>query len=186
MIESSSSNSILTASRNPKAGISERRTLKRLKSRSHTESLGALISAAQALQLGDLAVHGTDELVNISTNNLSDEPDLRYVVYLPFLHLPGFESALEQAAKAFTSAITSRSKAGTPISFDFNKPTLSSVSSTLAAHASCMSTKPADYVGALHNVTYVGQSLESMWQPEIIPLMRSLKSSWRLSGTRLS
>ncbi|THZ77515.1 hypothetical protein D6C85_01628 [Aureobasidium pullulans] len=81
-----------------------------------------------------------------STTGIS-EPDLRYIIHVPFLNEAGMSDKLEQAARAFTYEITSRLSGNTSISFEFYKPPSKSLSSILTAHRNKNRSK--NYIGAL-------------------------------------
>ncbi|KAK4550479.1 hypothetical protein LTR36_000058 [Oleoguttula mirabilis] len=87
-----------------------------------------------------------------SSHGIAGEPDLRYVVYIPFLHKPGYEGKLEEVARAFTSAVMLRLAQGSTVKFDFRTPPEPTLSSIVESHKSYMATKPDAYIGALKDI----------------------------------
>ncbi|KAK5118640.1 hypothetical protein LTR85_008105 [Meristemomyces frigidus] len=126
-----------------------------------------LTQSAQALTLDHVAVKEADAMVTISNKEMSAMPSLRYIIYTPFLHLPGFEDSLEQTAKAFTAALTSRLPAETTVHLEFRKPQEPTLSSVLHDHRTAMQSRPADWIGAL--VTIADQGAASPDGPGTSP-----------------
>lgn len=124
----------------------------------YTENtLIALHNLATKLPLNEFQIstlNSTD--VTISNVEGTSAPDLRYVIYVPFLHQPGMSETLEQAAKAFTHEVTSRISGKKTISFEFCKPPSRSLSSILAAQRE--TDQSENYYGAL--TTFANESEE--------------------------
>lgn len=118
------------------------------RARSSGDASATLQSLAARLSVDDFNIHepaATDVVISNTTG--TPEPDLRYVIYVPFLHQPGMGDKLEQVAKAFTQQITSRLSGQKTISFEFYKPPSKDLSSVLAVHREkCQS---ENYIGAL-------------------------------------
>lgn len=104
--------------------------------------------------------------VRIVDHGIEADPDLRYVVYAPFLHLPGQEHRLSIVAREFTSAMLSRLESGKTVTLDFRKPPKPTLSSIVKAHSSYMAAKPADYIGALNRVKSLDVPPDLVYQPE--------------------
>lgn len=112
------------------------------------DAITTLRNLAARLSLDDFNVSRLNTTDIIITNvDGSSEPDLRYVIYVPFLHLPGMGDTLEQAANAFTHEVTSRFSEKKTVSFEFCKPPSKSLSSILKAQRE--KDEPEDYIGAL-------------------------------------
>lgn len=116
--------------------------------------IGSLESAASKLKLGDGMVklqHNDDGSITISTNKEQASPDLKYVVYVPFLHQPGAAEKLEEAAKAFAAAMETRlppiGMAGKTFLLDFHKPSETSDSCILGLYRALH--QPAGSIGFL-------------------------------------
>ncbi|TIA27500.1 hypothetical protein D6C83_07736 [Aureobasidium pullulans] len=107
-----------------------------------------LHNVALRLSLDDYSVSrpNATEFKISSTTGIS-EPDLRYIIHVPFLNETGMSDKLEQAARAFTYEITSRLSGNTSISFEFYKPPSKSLSSILTAHRN--KNRSENYIGAL-------------------------------------
>lgn len=111
---------------------------------------------AKVLSLTDFKVTtgpGNAITVTSSSNTMTSDPDLRYVVYAPFLHcLGGVHITLEITARAFTSAIVSHLPAGKTVHFEFHKPPDTSFASIISFHRDLLRARPEMSVGALHNI----------------------------------
>lgn len=108
---------------------------------------------AQALSLRDFQVTlGLGDTVTVTSSTMTSNPDLRYIVYAPFLHYPGVSDSLESTARAFTSAIVLHLPQGKTIHFEFHKPQDTTLSSIIAFHRTQTSKRPEMSVGALHNI----------------------------------
>ncbi|KAK4540674.1 hypothetical protein LTR36_009005 [Oleoguttula mirabilis] len=111
-------------------------------------AIAALESLAAGLSLNDCNIDmavPTDIIISNCVGN--SEPDLRYVIYVPFLHQPGMGDKLEQVAMAFTHQITSRLSGHKTISFEFCKPPYRDIASILAIHRDRFQAE--GYIGAL-------------------------------------
>jgi hypothetical protein len=108
---------------------------------------------AQSLMLADFQViNGPRDAVTIISASISSSPDLRYLVYAPFLHYPGVKDSLESTGKLFSASITSHLPSGKT-----QEPTLSSA---LSLHRTQMTSRPNMSVGAIHTIKT---------KPDIIP-----------------
>lgn len=83
---------------------------------------------------------------------MTSYPDLRYIIYVPFLHYHSASESLEGTARAFTSAIISHLPKGKTVHFEFHKPSDMTLSSIVSFHRIQISTRPEMYVGALHTI----------------------------------
>ena len=116
---------------------------------------------AQSLMLADFQViNGPRDAVTIISASISSSPDLRYLVYAPFLHYPGVKDSLESTGKLFSASITSHLPSGKTIHFEFQKPQEATLSSALALHRTQMTSRPNMSVGAIHRIKT---------KPDIIP-----------------
>ena len=87
---------------------------------------------AQELSVTDFQfTSGPGDAVTVTSSTILSEPDLRYIIYAPFLH---FSSTLEDTAKVFTSAIVARLPKGKTIHFEFHKPQDTTLFSILTVH----------------------------------------------------
>jgi len=57
--------------------------------------------------------------VTVTSSTMTFDPDLRYIVYAPFLHYPGASASLKSTAWVFTSAIVSHLPKDKKIHFEF-------------------------------------------------------------------
>lgn len=116
---------------------------------------------AQSLMLTDFQViNGPRDAITIISASISSSPDLRYLVYVPFLHYPGVKDSLESADKLFSASITSHLPSGKTIHFEFHKPQEPTLSSALSLHRTQMASRPNMSVGAIHTIKT---------KPDIIP-----------------
>ncbi|KAF1356706.1 hypothetical protein BDV97DRAFT_342474 [Delphinella strobiligena] len=115
----------------------------------HTEdAITTLQIAAARLSFENFDIRRQAEThITISNVPETSEPDLRYVVLVPFLDQPGLGSNSEEVATAFTHEITSRLSEKKTISFEFCKPPFKTLWSQLASYRT--REYPDDYIGAL-------------------------------------
>jgi len=106
--------------------------------------------SAQALSLDGFDIERHSGGVAISSSDIAKEPDLRYVIYSAFSCESSSDMQTEEAAKAFTTAMTSRPPQGKTVALEFRKPADPTLSFILVSHTAYMSTKPADYIGVAH------------------------------------
>ncbi|KAI6905618.1 hypothetical protein KC318_g6267 [Hortaea werneckii] len=110
----------------------------------------ALRDSAAQLNIGGLSIK-RDSPPNIVISNAPKgaDPDLRYVIYIPFLTGGRTMVTLEKAAKAFTQAVTSRFSGELPktVHFEIHKPTSADKTSMLRHYQS--RGYPSDFTGAL-------------------------------------
>lgn len=132
-----------------------------------------LIHQAQALSLNDFQVtEGPGDAISIRSNNIMPSgPDLRYIIYAPFLlHYP--DHSLDSTARALTSAITPHLPEGKTIQFEFYRPPDTSLSSIISFHRDLLRTRPDFQVGALHNISTPQPGNNEMIQSRVYPCLR--------------
>lgn len=114
---------------------------------------GALRNLAAQLNIDGLIIkRGSSTTILISNAQKGADPDLRYVVYIPLLTKERTEVTLEEAAKAFTQAVTSRFPKELPKTvffffFEFHEPTSVDKTSMLRHYRS--RAYPSDFTGAI-------------------------------------
>ncbi|KAK5137056.1 hypothetical protein LTR08_001065 [Meristemomyces frigidus] len=112
-----------------------------------------------------VAKHG----ICFSTHGIEGEPDLRYVVYVPFLHHDNVRQTLEEIARSFTSAVMLRLDPGKTVTFAFRIPPQPTMSSILADCRQYLQSKPDDYIGALTSFA-PSQTLVHRYASQIGPI----------------
>ncbi|KAI7229002.1 hypothetical protein KC330_g7642 [Hortaea werneckii] len=105
--------------------------------------------AAQLIMNGLIIKQDSLTTIVISNAPTGATPDLRYVVYIPFLTGERTAVTLEEAAKAFTQAVTSRFSGELPktVHFEIHQPTSADKTSMLRHYQS--RGYPSDFTGAL-------------------------------------
>lgn len=117
-----------------------------------------LQNAAGRLSLDVFNIQKSAETETIISNvAVISDPDLRYVIYVPFLHQFGMDNKLEQVATAFTYEITSRLSGKKTVSFEFCKPPSNTLTSALTAYRA--RSGPEDYIGAV--TTFPNESCDN-------------------------
>ncbi|KAI7280797.1 hypothetical protein KC343_g531 [Hortaea werneckii] len=113
-------------------------------------AVDALRDLAAQLNIDGLSIRR----VSFTTIAISNAPkgadtDLRYVVYIPFLTKERTGVTLEEAAKAFTQAVTSRFSGELPktFHFEFHIPNIAATTSMLRHYRS--RGYPSDFTGAI-------------------------------------
>jgi len=103
---------------------------------------------AQRLSLERFSVNRYHGHITLSNHDTTADPDLRYIVYIPFLQRGCPGAMHEQSARAFTSAVLSRLTGDKTIIFEFREPPSYSTMAILQdCRAYLLSTTP-DYIGA--------------------------------------
>lgn len=119
-------------------------------------NLGAQVSSAaeeelaQTLSLGQLTT-GTrvDDPNSLAiSNTTSTESDLRYIIYVPFLHSYNTTMTLERTAKAFTSSMITHLPTGKTLHFEFYLPSDARYSTMSSHFTNQISTRSDMTVGA--------------------------------------
>lgn len=130
-----------------------------------------LSNQAQALSLEDFSVtHGPGEAITITSNAIATDPNIRYSIYVPFLHYSGGNYSLETVARAFTSAVISHFPQGKTIHLEFHKPPNVSLSSIIFFHRGILRFRPEMSVGALHNISTGGTRVYPCARSEHLPV----------------
>jgi len=114
------------------------------------DAMATIQSLAAGLSAEDYSVDkpSTTDIIISNSAGPPKDPDLRYVIYVPFLHQDGMGDQLEQVAKAFTSEITSRLRGEKKtVSFEFCKPPSDDLGSILAVHRETYQSQE-NYIGA--------------------------------------
>jgi hypothetical protein len=95
--------------------------------------IAELQDLASKLSLEDFTTDSSS-MTHVTVSNVKESapPELRYVVYTPFLNQPGLDVKLEQVAQAFTQELTSNLSKSQTFYLDFYKPEDASLSSMFA------------------------------------------------------
>jgi hypothetical protein len=99
---------------------------------------------------------GPGDAVHVTSKSHSAEPDLRYIIYAPFLHPAHTSNTLENVAKTFSSSLISHLPSGLTIHLEFQIPPSPTLSTIISQHRSLLTSRPDFTIGALHTIQ--GQS----------------------------
>jgi hypothetical protein len=113
---------------------------------------GGLHLQVQSLLADFQIINGPGDAITIISASISSSPDLRYLIYVPFLNHPGVGDSLETIGKIFSASILSHLPAGKTIHFEFYRPADATLSSALALHRTLMRLRPRLSVGAIHKI----------------------------------
>jgi hypothetical protein len=118
------------------------------------ETAGALFQNFQELLLQDLQCSsGPGGAMTVASKDCSPEPDLRYIIYVPFLNSASTSTTtIESVAKAFASSIISHLPEGRTIYFEFHKPQFPSLANIVFLHRAQLANRPNFTIGALHTI----------------------------------
>lgn len=94
-----------------------------------------------------------ENAVTITSKSRPAEPDLQYIIWVPFLHSAAAAStSLEKVAASFSSTLISHLPPGLTIQFEFHIPSSPTLSAIITQHRSIFVSPPGFAVGALHTL----------------------------------
>lgn len=107
-----------------------------------------LNTMAQRLPSERFSVNRDHGHIALSNHDTTADPDLRYVVYIPFLQRGCPGDMHEQSARAFTSAVLSHLTGDKTVIFEFREPPSYSTMAILQDCRAYLLSKTPDYIGA--------------------------------------
>jgi hypothetical protein len=107
------------------------------------------ISLQQDLELSP----GPGDAVTVTSKSHPAEPDLRYIIDVPFLHAASTSTTtLENVAKTFSSSIVAHLPSNLTIHLEFHTATSSTLTTIISQHRSFLISRPDFTIGALHTI----------------------------------
>jgi hypothetical protein len=93
------------------------------------------------------------DAMTIASKSGPAEPDLRYVIWVPFLRAAAATPALlEKVATSFSSTLMSHLPPGLTIHLEFRIPSSPTLSAVVTDHRSLVASRPGFTIGALHTL----------------------------------